>query len=169
MKKVHRAMAEDDELRAKLDCRRSSRLSPSLPSHFSDWGADKEGGMPSIEEEEVSGGECSAEEDIPELLQASSSSIGDPELHSPSCLVSDSMPKPTAEVEEGPLAFPLPEALEEGRALGSLSVSASRSSSTVSVLHSAHSDGQKLGEVLDSVLAEGDLEADGVISILSPM
>ncbi|GAB2297452.1 hypothetical protein Dimus_031556, partial [Dionaea muscipula] len=117
MKKVHRAMAEDDELHAKLDSRRSIRLSPSLPSHFSDWGADKEGGMPSIEEEEVSGGECSAKEDVPELLQASSSSIGDPELHSLSCLVSDSMPKPAVEVEEGPLAFPFPEALEEGKPL----------------------------------------------------
>ncbi|GAB2295782.1 hypothetical protein Dimus_029937 [Dionaea muscipula] len=125
--------------------------------------------MPSIEEEEVSGGECSAEEDVPELLQASSSSIGDPELHSLSCLVSDSMPKPAVEVEEGPLTFPLLEALEEGRALGSLSVSAARSSSMVSVLHSAHSDGQKLGEVLDSVLGEGNLEADGVILILSPI
>ncbi|GAB2302719.1 hypothetical protein Dimus_036714, partial [Dionaea muscipula] len=51
MKKMHRALAEDPELRAKVDCRRSSRLSSYPNPIFSDLGSVKEVGLPSIEED----------------------------------------------------------------------------------------------------------------------
>ncbi|GAB2268420.1 hypothetical protein Dimus_003382 [Dionaea muscipula] len=54
MRKMHQAMAEDGELRAKLECRRSSRLSPSLPSNCSDLGTLREAVLTPIEEEVTS-------------------------------------------------------------------------------------------------------------------
>ncbi|GAB2290439.1 hypothetical protein Dimus_024718, partial [Dionaea muscipula] len=79
MKKINRALAEDDELRAHLDCRCSRQFSPSLLSNVSDLGSVTMGGLPPTDMAEVSRGVCSVVEESPENLQESSSSIGIPD------------------------------------------------------------------------------------------
>ncbi|GAB2303230.1 hypothetical protein Dimus_037227 [Dionaea muscipula] len=50
LEKMKRATAEDDEFRVRLECRRSSRLTPSIPSASPDLGDGVEDGLSPIEE-----------------------------------------------------------------------------------------------------------------------
>ncbi|GAB2268508.1 hypothetical protein Dimus_003465 [Dionaea muscipula] len=50
LEKMKRATAEDSEFGVKLEYRRSSRLSPSLPSNFSNLGFVRDNGLPPIAE-----------------------------------------------------------------------------------------------------------------------
>ncbi|GAB2292535.1 hypothetical protein Dimus_026770, partial [Dionaea muscipula] len=58
---VNQAKTEDGELRQRLACRRSSRISPSISSAFSDLGVGRASGLPTVVEHDVSLG-CAADE-----------------------------------------------------------------------------------------------------------
>ncbi|GAB2295084.1 hypothetical protein Dimus_029263 [Dionaea muscipula] len=60
-KMVNQAKTEDGELRERLGCRRSSRISPSISSAFSDLGVGRASGLPTVVEHEVLMG-CPADE-----------------------------------------------------------------------------------------------------------
>ncbi|GAB2268467.1 hypothetical protein Dimus_003424 [Dionaea muscipula] len=73
LEKMKRGTAEDDEFRARVECRRSSRLSPSLPSIPPDLSGVLEDGMSPIAE-----GVESIEKSRPSVA----ASVGDPVRHS---------------------------------------------------------------------------------------
>ncbi|GAB2276070.1 hypothetical protein Dimus_010811 [Dionaea muscipula] len=50
MNMVNQVKAEDGELRERLGCRRSSQISPSIPSSFSDLGVGRASGLPTVVE-----------------------------------------------------------------------------------------------------------------------
>ncbi|GAB2278641.1 hypothetical protein Dimus_013318 [Dionaea muscipula] len=109
---------EDGELRSQLECRRSRWVSPSLRDSVTDLGPVRKGGLLPIEEEEVTGGECSAAGEFPNPLLASSLPIGIPVGPAQSYTVSLPLPSPIEEV--GTSSYLSTASVEEERTLSSL-------------------------------------------------
>ncbi|GAB2270683.1 hypothetical protein Dimus_038874 [Dionaea muscipula] len=112
-----RAAVEDDELRVHLDCRHSRRLSPSPLTIVSHVGSVSLGGLPLIIEDPMSRGVCSSVEDFPEIMQASSTTIGILDESARRCPVSASLPETMEKV--GTLSSSDLAMMEETRALSS--------------------------------------------------
>ncbi|GAB2302438.1 hypothetical protein Dimus_036449 [Dionaea muscipula] len=141
VKKMQRATTEEDEFRVKVVSRRSSRLSPSIRTSESDLEPVRIGELPPIDEEGVTGGECSAVEDSPGPLLASSSPIGVLVVSTQSCPASFPVSSPIGEVgtsieEAGLLPIPCPATVEEETGLSSL-LAPLGSASETAVVHEA--------------------------------
>ncbi|GAB2281340.1 hypothetical protein Dimus_015936 [Dionaea muscipula] len=138
VKKMQRLTVEEDEFRVKVVSRCSSRLSPLIRTSESDLEPIRISGLPPIDEEGVTGGECSAVDDLPGLLLASSSPIGVPVVSTQSFPASLSLPSPIEEVgtpiEEVRLQSNLfPVSVEEERSLSLLSAPLVSATETIAV------------------------------------
>ncbi|GAB2268500.1 hypothetical protein Dimus_003457, partial [Dionaea muscipula] len=102
MKKLTQATVEDGELREKLGCQRSSRLSPLVLPDSSDLDTSRGSGLSRIKEFMVSEGEQDEEMGgVVRLQRGLPSPVRDSGLHSPMCPVPCSLLPMPVEVADG--------------------------------------------------------------------